>query len=276
MEVLVQLFKYVVAGDLGAVRQWLDEHDYLIHVRNPDADAWDEQTLLHVAAKYGHCDIVRLLVERGAEVYSNPMASYPPVIVAAWNDRPEVVEYFLQCIPMLAHGTNNLGVTANLAARQGWADIVRAHIEADPLSVHQRGWIGDTPLHWPAHNGFVEILEVLIEAGADIEADETNCYGGKPLHWASESKPNAVQCLIGRGAKVDSRNVLGDSDFHGATPLIMNACQRDDCSEVTTLLLEAGADINAQDAKGKTALARAMENNLERIPDVLRQYGATI
>jgi ankyrin repeat protein len=41
-------------------------------------------------------------------------------------------------------------------------------------------------LHWPAHNGFVEIVEVLLDAGAAIDADEINCYGGKPLHWASE------------------------------------------------------------------------------------------
>ena len=55
----------------------------------------------------------------------------------------------------------------------------------------------------------------------------------------------------------------------------MNARQRDDCSEVTTVLLEAGADIHAQGAKGKTALARALEKNLKRIPDVLRQHGAS-
>ena len=76
-------------------------------------------------------------------------------------------------------------------------------------------------------------------------------------------------------SQVDSRNVLETSDFHGATPLIMNARQRDDCSEVTTVLLEAGADIHVQDAKRKTALARGLEKNLKRIPDVLRQHGAT-
>ena len=53
MDVIDQLFKHVAAGDLGAVRQWIDEHDYLVHVRNPNADAWDEQSLLHTAAQYG-------------------------------------------------------------------------------------------------------------------------------------------------------------------------------------------------------------------------------
>src|ERR1041385_810782 len=95
----------------------------------------------------------------------------------------------------------------NLAARQGWADIVRRHIERDPLSVHQRGWIGDSPLHWPSHQNFVEIVIMLLDAGADIEADEINCYGGKPLHWASEHEPSTVKVLLKRGAKVDSRNI---------------------------------------------------------------------
>ena len=276
MDGLIQLFIHTKAGDLSAVRQWLDEHDYLIHARNPDADAWDEQSLLHTAAKYGHLTVVELLVERGAEVYSNPMASYPPVIIAAWNDRLAVVEYFLREIPKLAHGTNGLGVTVNLAARQGWVDIVRAHVNADPLSVHQRGWIGDTPLHWPAHNGYTEIVEILIDAGADIEADEINCYGGKPLHWASESEPKTVQLLLDRGAAVDARNVMENSDFYGFTPLLMNASQRDDCAEVTAMLLNAGADVDAQDAKGRTALQLAIERNLVRIPEVLRHHGATV
>ena len=41
--------------------------------------------------------------------------------------------------------------------------------------------------------------------------------------------------------------------FYGMTPLIMNATQKDDCAEVCELLLDAGADIQATDAAGKTA-----------------------
>src|SRR6185503_13597620 len=99
---------------------------------------------------------------------------------------------------------------------------------------------GDTPLHWPAHNGHAEIVEVLLDAGADIEADEINCYGGKPLHWASEHEPSTVEVLLKRGAKVDSRNIKADSDFFGQTALIMNARQKEDCAEVAEMLIAAG------------------------------------
>jgi ankyrin repeat protein len=202
------------------------------------------------------------------------MNTYPPVIQAAWNQHEEIVRYFLSEIADRAAGTNGLGVTINLAARQGWSDIVRKHIERDPLSVHQRGWIGDTPLHWPSHNNDAEIVVMLLDAGADIEADEINCYGGKPLHWASEHAPATVRVLLERGANVNSRNRKRDSDFYGMTPLIMNATQKDDCSEVTEQLIAAGADIAATDANGKTALAHARERGLARIEDVLRRNGA--
>src|SRR5207247_9726529 len=112
---------------------------------------------------------------------------------------------------------------------------------------------------------------MLRNADTGIEAERTNCYGGKPLHCASEPAPAAVELLLLRGANVNSRNVKADSAFFGVTPLIMNATQRDDCSAVTELLLAAGADIDATDAAGKTALAHALERGLTRISEVLRR-----
>jgi len=268
------IFPAIEAGDLEMVRRLLDEDPGLVHARHADPKLY-QWTALQFAAAKGQLAVCRLLVERGAEVYTNPMNTYPPVMQAAWNKHVEVVKYFLEEIPDKAGGTNGLGVAINLAARQGWVEIVRKHIKRDPLAVHQRGWIGDTPLHWPSHNNYAEIVTMLLEAGAEIEADEINCYGGKPLHWASEHAPASVRVLLDHGADVNSRNRKADSEFQGMTPLIMNATQKDDCSEVTELLISAGADITAVDAHGKTALSHAVERGLKKIQEVLRRHGAT-
>ncbi len=267
------IFPAIETGDLDKIRTLLDGDPGLVHARR-NAPQMPQSTPLQLAASMGLLDVCRLLVERGAEVCTNPMNTYPPVMEAAWNKHADVVRYFLEEIPDKAAGTNGLGISINLAARQGWADLVRRHIERDPLAVHQRGWIGDTPLHWPAHTNYAAIVTILLDAGADIEADEIRCYGGKPLHWASEHAPAAVRVLLDRGANVNSRNTRSDSQFLGMTPLIMNATQKDDCSEVTEYLIQAGADLNAADATGKNALTHARQRGLVRIEEVLVRNGA--
>ena len=136
------IFPSVESGELDTIGRLLDDDPGLVHVRHADPQFYD-WTPLQLAAAKGHLAACRLLVDRGAEVYTNPMNTYPPVIQAAWNKHMEVVKYFLEEIPDRAAGTNGLGIAINLAAREGWIEIVRKHIERDPLSVHQRGWIGD-------------------------------------------------------------------------------------------------------------------------------------
>ena len=95
-----------------------------------------------------------MLVDRGAVVYSHPHRSYPAVIFAAWNKHKDVVDYYLQQIPDKADDTNGLGVTINLAARQGLADLERRHIEADSLAVHHhRLWSTGGASHDPSGYG---------------------------------------------------------------------------------------------------------------------------
>ena len=272
-----ELRALIRAGELDPVKAAVEENPELVHTHDPSGEMWEERTALHCACRYAHLDIVKYLVSKGAEVYTNPMNTYPPIFIADnyrhWPERPNaqhIVDYFLHEIPEKADGTQGLGVTINLAARAGWTEIVEQHIEKDPLSVHQRGWIGDSPLHWPCHNGHAEIVNLLLDNGADIEADEINCYGGKPLHWASEHEPHIVKLLLERGADVNSLNVKQGSDYEGMTPLLMNCAMKDDCADVTKLLLDAGADREAKH-QGKTALQIAMEKQNEKIVAVLAE-----
>lgn len=268
--------KLVRSGDLDKVKSAVKTNPDLIYINDANRASDQERTAMHSAATYGHLDIIKFLVSEGAEVYSNPMNTYPPVFWAANNrhrkDAPNcehIVDYFLNEIPDKAMGTNGLGIMINLAGRLGFKDIVEKHIQCDPLSVFQRGWIGDSPLHWPAHNGHLDIVKLLVDAGADIEADEINCYGGKPLHWAGEKQTHVVEYLLEKGAVVDSKNNLSDSTYFNITPLGMNVLMTDDCAEVTKLLIEAGADTSFT-FKGQSLIQIAEENKNEKILEVLK------
>jgi ankyrin repeat protein len=279
------IFTAIEAGHVSEVQRLLDADpglaDGRLVGRNPDGTPQrgsDCATPLQIAAAAGQLAIVKLLIERGAEIYEAAQWGYPAVDHALSAKRPAVVAYLLgeaaRHPTMLGAPTYGLGLDVNLAARYGMADLVKAHLSLDKLAVHRRGIIGETPLHWAAHNGHEAIVRMLLDAGADIEADEIGCYGGKPLHWASEHEPQVVRLLLARGAKVNSRNVRKGSEFEGATPLIMVATQRDDCAECAEFLLAAGADLKAVDAKGRTALDWARQRGAKRIEAALTKHGA--
>lgn len=269
------IFPLIEAGDVNGVAQLLDGDPGLAHARRVERK--DDGTLargmsaLGAAAKVGHLDIVKLLIAHGAEIYENAQWGYPAMEHALWAGQQHVVDYFLGegAAHDMVQGapTYGLGCDINLAARNGWLDMVRQHIAINPLAVHSRGVIGETPLHWSAHNGQLEIVRTLLDAGAEIEADEIGLYGGKPLHWAAEHAPRVVELLLARGAQVNSRNLK-----KGHTPLIQCARQRDDCAECAELLLAAGADLQARDFQDKSALDYATEGNHVRVVAVLKNW----
>lgn len=65
-----------------------------------------------------------------------------------------------------------------------------------------------TPLHHAAHAGQVELIELLVEAGAATDAQALS--GGTPLMRAIEaSRPSCVDFLIKAGANVTAENKKG-------------------------------------------------------------------
>ena len=88
-----------------------------------------------------------------------------------------------------------------------------------------------------------------------------------PLHWSMAAKSTApMQQLPSLGA---DPNVV---TVEGATP-IMNAAQSDKLEHLS-LLIRAGADVNARDHRGFTALHRAAEKGYEAIVKVLLEHRA--
>ncbi len=63
-----------------------------------------------------------------------------------------------------------------------------------------------------------------------------------------------------------------NTNVHGCTPL--HCAARYGHKEVAELLITKGADINAKDDGGKTALSYAVEGGYTEIAEILRKHGA--
>ena len=159
------------------------------------------------------------------------------------------------------------GIELNVyeAAATGQMDRLRKLIAGDPSLVNTHSVDGFTPLGFAVFFGHPEIVDVLLEAGADVNLASRESMKVAPLASASAAGQYEVaKKLIAHGANVNSR---ASSDF---TPLHESAARGQ--LEFATLLLENGADLNAKTADGKTPLDYAREHNRDEMVELLEQY----
>lgn len=91
-----------------------------------------------------------------------------------------------------------------LAALKGHADLVKRLI-ARGADINKPGW---APLHYAATQGNLDILRMLLDAHAYIDAESPN--GTTPLMMASHyGSPDAVRLLLEAGADASLKNQLG-------------------------------------------------------------------
>lgn len=71
----------------------------------------------------------------------------------------------------------------------------------------------NTPLHFAAINGDIEIVKMLLDRGANIDAK--NQYGRTPLHNAIENKKMEItELLLNRGANINVKSNDGITPLH--------------------------------------------------------------
>ncbi|KJK48543.1 ankyrin [Lentzea aerocolonigenes] len=141
----------------------------------------------------------------------------------------------------------------------------------------------ETPLHWAASTDDVAVLDALLDAGADIDADGAVIGGGTPLTDARAfAQWNAAHRLVERGATVTLADAaaLGLRDHlerllpgGSVQDAFWNACHggQRECAE---LLLDRGADLNRLPSwEELTPLDAARRNGFAEFADWLRGQG---
>jgi ankyrin repeat protein len=125
-------------------------------------------------------------------------------------------------------------------------------------------WIyaGDTALHLAAAGYRVELVRLLLAAGAGPNSTANHRQSG-PLHYAADGFINGpdwnakrqvetIQCLLEAGAEINAQ------DKNGATPL--HRAVRTRCAAAAKCLLERGSDATLKNKSGSTPFHLAAQN----------------
>ncbi len=148
---------------------------------------------------------------------------------------------------------------------------------------------GMTALHLAAKYGHLRVAELLLEAGADIEAT-SDAFGNEfivrtekgrtPLIWAAarhdcqRMQKRMCNFLLDNGANVNARNVSGRTALQEAA---MSArYDYIDPRATLELLLTRGAHINAYDMYGWTALTECGLYGKKEVAELLLAHGAQV
>lgn len=167
------------------------------------------------------------------------------------------------CVLLLASGRDTRVAEA---AEQGDSEAVRGLL-IQGADVNAALGDGTTALHWAVFHDDLELVRLLLKAGANTKA-ALRVDASTPLFMAaSNGNASVIEALLKAGAEVNAATA------NGATPL-MRAASAGSVPALTALL-KSGADVNSKEpVHGQTALMFAAVENRSEAIKLLMERGA--
>jgi len=153
------------------------------------------------------------------------------------------------------------------AVQRGDRETVRSLLQRVDANETQPD--GATALSWAVHRNDLESAELLIQAGADVNA--TNDYGVTPLSLACANIQNAamVKRLLEAGSNPNSVQVKGET--------VLMTCSRTGNAEAVKLLLAHGVEVETKEPwRWQTALMWAAAKKHSDVVALLVEHGADV
>ena len=258
IEALASLLAAAGRGELARVAEILDAHPDLVSERGLLGGNTGRRSALHYAVGGSHADVVRLLLDRGADpnVRDDGDNAIPLCFACEKND--------LEIIRLLVEHGSDVNSTGDMHTMDviGWATVFGGAV---PEIVDYLLGQGARHNIWSAVTmGDVAAIRALVGADRsrlDATMDDAN-HRRHPLHLAIvKRRPESLAELLSLGADVELR------DAAKLTPLDQATLNAE--SEMARMLLNAGADL---DLPAAILLGRDedVERLLRRDPDALK------
>ncbi|MFC2145871.1 ankyrin repeat domain-containing protein, partial [Acidobacteriota bacterium] len=254
-----EIHQAVARGQLEAVKTLVEKEPGCIHLKDKQGS-----TPLYYAAGGSSREIVKLLIQKGANVNAANFEKVTPMHVAAYAGRVPIAQLLIEAGADI-NARNAFGDTPlHWAVFYGRKELVNLLVEKG-VNVDAKSDEGTFFLHEGAAGGHEKLVNMLIEKGANIKTENSN--GGTLLHSsASGGLIQLVELTIKKGDNVNAKNRYGMTPLHNAA--------NNGHIKVIQLLITRGADSNAAAYDGKTPLHTASEAGLKNIVDFLIEKGA--
>nr|XP_020655661.1 LOW QUALITY PROTEIN: espin [Pogona vitticeps] len=203
-------------------------------------------TVLHLAARFGHHEVIDWLLRFGG---SDPLAAtdtgaLPVHYAAAKGDFPSLRLLIGHCPSSVTAQTKNGATPLYLACQEGHLEIIQYLVKDCGADPHVRANDGMTPLHAAAQMGHNTVI-VWLMSFTDISLSEQDDDGATAMHFAaSRGHAKVLSWLLLHGGEITT-------DHWGGTPL-HDAAENGEL-ECCQILVVNGVNLGIRDQDGYTA-----------------------
>ena len=226
----------------------------------------NNRTALYIASKFNYTDIVRLLLQRGANVDIKDKENRTALYIASKFKHIEIVNLLLQSGANVNIKDKDNQTALYIASSYGHIGVVGALLEHG-ADTEIKNKYGESPLKAASSKGHKNIENVLLKHGA---MDDT--LSQKLLRVCDHIDKvdlEELQRLLRAGADINIKDI-----YYDGRTCLMHSVKRKQF-EATQMLLENGADTEIKDNNGDSPLNMASFEGYTKIEKLLLKHGAT-